>query len=330
LFLVGLAAIVVAGVLGYRRPSRHPSPGQAVRLAGAAKYLDLPAVKAGIDRGRRSAIATLVLAAVTASGATLVAARPVERQDITAEVRNRDVVLCLDVSGSMAETNLGLIEAYLALVEGFRGERVALSIFNARSVTVFPLTDDYDFMRTKLEEVSRMIEASQEDFIGSLALLATLDPVGDYSSLIPDGLATCVLMFDKQDEQRSRSIVFATDNELNGTPLVTMAEAVAYANQMKAKVYAIDPASEISRLEARELEEAALATGGQFFDAYDLDTIDEVIRRIAAEQAAPIKLPPRTVVTDLLGLGAWLIGLGTVALVVVLTWSVGQVRRRRD
>ena len=40
------------------------------------------------------------------------------------------------------------------------------------------------------------------------------------TSLIGDGLATCVSSFDKVDLQRARSVVFATDNHLAGRPII--------------------------------------------------------------------------------------------------------------
>ena len=56
---------------------------------------------------------------------------------------NRDIVLCLDVSGSTLPYDQQVIATYRTLISHFKGERIGLSIFNSTSRTVFPLTDDY-------------------------------------------------------------------------------------------------------------------------------------------------------------------------------------------
>ena len=77
------------------------------------------------------------------------------------------------------------------------------------------------------------------------------------SSLIGDGLASCVFRFDRLDEERARSIVFATDNALAGEPLVTLSDAAQLAAERGIRVYAVAPAYYITDDDAAELEAAA-------------------------------------------------------------------------
>ena len=51
------------------------------------------------------------------------------------------------------------------LVSHFRGERIALSIFNSTSRTVFPLTDDYDLVSSQLTKAADALRGveSQDD-----------------------------------------------------------------------------------------------------------------------------------------------------------------------
>jgi len=242
------------------------------------------------------------------------------------------VVLCFDVSGSMAETSVDLVQAYAAMVESFQGERVALSIFNARSVTIFPLTDDYDFMAERLDEMANLLSQEMEpwDEASLLPFLGVLDPRNEASSLISDGLATCVDQFDHPELTRSRSIVFASDNEFNGEPLITLDQAAAMARQANVKVYAIDPFTDTLPREAEELQAAVLSTGGAFFRAVDAAAVKQVVAQITAEQAAPIALPPQQVVTDHPWFGALLVALGLVALAGTLVpWGWLSGRRGR-
>ena len=78
------------------------------------------------------------------------AARPARVDRTLEQGHNRDIVLCLDVSGSTLPYDRQVIASYLDLVRNFRGERMALSIFNSTSRTVFPLTDDYVMITAEL------------------------------------------------------------------------------------------------------------------------------------------------------------------------------------
>lgn len=60
-------------------------------------------------------------------------------------------MLCLDVSGSMAEVDMEILDTFLELTDDFKGERIGLTIFNASPVQVFPLTDDYEFVKEHLK-----------------------------------------------------------------------------------------------------------------------------------------------------------------------------------
>ena len=49
------------------------------------------------------------------------------------------------------------------------------------------------------------------------------------SSLVADGLVSCVQRFDRLDEERGRALVFATDGEQRGRSVYDLPEAAAYA-----------------------------------------------------------------------------------------------------
>ena len=57
---------------------------------------------------------------------------------------NRDIVLCMDVSGSVFDLDYEITENFKDTVAGLKGERIGISLFNSSSVTLLPLTDDYD------------------------------------------------------------------------------------------------------------------------------------------------------------------------------------------
>ena len=121
--------------------------------------------------------------ALLAVAAVLGAARPVQRVTLVDQKDNRDIVLCLDVSGSMIDVDAEVVSTFLRLAEGFRGERISMVIFNSSAVPVFPLTDDYDFVSDQLRRAQRsltIVDGKDPFFAGTLN--------GAGSSLIGDGL----------------------------------------------------------------------------------------------------------------------------------------------
>src|SRR5690625_6461369 len=89
------------------------------------------------------------------------------------------------------------------------------------------------------------------------------------SSLIGDGLVNCVEAFDRKDEERSRSVIFATDNELAGDPLFTLDEAAQHAIDREVRVYALAPSRYFFPAYLEELEAAVDSTGGDFHPMSD-------------------------------------------------------------
>src|SRR5699024_12054061 len=73
-------------------------------------------------------------------------------ETVNPEKKLRDVMLCLDVSGSMLGYDADLLEAYQELAHRFDGERIGMTVFNATAVSAFPLTDDYDMVQNCLSE----------------------------------------------------------------------------------------------------------------------------------------------------------------------------------
>src|SRR5690625_7278171 len=66
--------------------------------------------------------------------------------------------VCSSDLGSMIEYDTEIVERFLELLPSFHGERIALSIFNNTSRTVFPLTDDYTLVEEQLTEAARSEE----------------------------------------------------------------------------------------------------------------------------------------------------------------------------
>ena len=152
-----VAAVLVAAVLvavisifrGRRRPPRDGMPVYSLdddlNTEHASHLFHLWRLLG------RIAVAALVAALAIC---TVLIARPAHVDRDAERSSSRDIVLCLDVSGSALPYDRAVIETYLELVSHFRGERIALSIFNSTSRTVFPLTDDYDLVSSQLTKAA--------------------------------------------------------------------------------------------------------------------------------------------------------------------------------
>lgn len=313
--LLAALAVVALGV-AFLLPAR--SRGR-IPVAYLSRLTALPAYIRARRRMLLGSLAGLAVLALTAAFALAGVARPTVQETISPKRHLRDVMLCLDVSGSMADYDAEIIEAYISMVESFDGERIGMTIFNATGVTVFPLTDDYDMAQEFLEDAHAgflSYGAEGLDFI-----TPTQPDLVSGSSLIGDGLMNCVEAFDRRGEERSRSVIFATDNELAGDPLFTLQEATDHAIDKDVRVYALAPSSYFFGSMTEELEDEALRTGGEFHTMSDGREIDQIVTSVQATESAltdgrMVTLFHDRPVVPLIGTGLGMLGL------LVLLWRM--------
>ena len=285
-----LAVVVAWGI--YRR--RRPGPARLV--AHGSRLTALPEYQQALRRHRITLGLALMLGSVFLSAAVTAAARPAQRTTEQPEARNRDIVLCLDVSGSMTSTDAALAAVFEQLAREFDGERIGMVIFDSSSVQLFPLTDDYDYASGQLVEARKALESGAGSFFDG-----TWNRGG--SSLIGDGLASCVQAFpDTGDSQRSRSVIFATDNFLSGDPIFTLQQAADLAKSKNAKVYALNPGDvdygNRPDQPGAGLRAAAEATGGSYFTLDSPEAVPDIVAKVAATEATAYLQAPQAMMTD--------------------------------
>ncbi|QPL05208.1 MULTISPECIES: vWA domain-containing protein [Actinomyces] len=314
-----------------------PSDPAPMRLGNAAALLASPHVRSSIAH-RRVVLAGLALLAVGAfSASATLAGRPVAVTERSDTLSNRDIVLCLDTSTSMLTTDARILQTFSDLLDSFDGERVALVAWNSTAQTMVPLTDDYDLLRSEMHEIAEAL-----DFVPSYGNPALYDyydtfigTFGDVeaSSLIGDGLASCALAFDREVEDRSRTVILASDNQVldpYDLQIYNLAEAADLATERGVRlisVYGADPelldpylaADDITRARA-ELQTVTTEHGGLFYESDDADAAAGIVRELEADQIEEVQGDVVTVVSDepvapaarlmvcvvvLLGLAAW-------------------------
>lgn len=305
-----LTVCVLAGWL-WPRVGRHR--GQALDFAAASSFRTLPRFRRLAALRRRWFVVELLALLMAAAGIALLAARPVVIDTQADQRSNRDIVLCLDVSGSMAPVVRDVLDSYANLAATMEGERISLVYFDSAAVAVFPLTDDAGYIEENLAR-------AREEIDGTSVPGTRIDEVG--TSLIGDGLASCLLRFDRMDEERSRTVVFATDNQTSGLPLYTLEQAVTTAVGLDVLVFGITP-SDNSVRPTEDLATELRRTGGDVLLLGPTAPLSEITGAVAETQARALPGPPRTQAQELLwpGIALSLAGIGLSA--------VAAHRRRR-
>ncbi len=306
-----LLAVIAAGwiVLNIIRKKKAKNKKQTkLPLANSWRLTKLPEYQRLIRRQQWIARGLLCLLGATLLLSILLAGRPSSMVVEEPEMKNRDIMLCLDVSGSMVDLDSEIVDLYAEMLQSFKGERIGMVAFNSSPMTVFPLTTDYEFAKSNLEQISKSFkrdlmysDKQAEDAYYDLLFGTTRE---EGSSLIGDGVAGCINRFDQLGEKRSRSIILVTDNELYGDPIVTLPEAAAVAKDKAIRIYGIAPKEnsmsnekQIQRIE-EEYRQAVLVTGGDYYRNDDASTVSKIVQKITAQEATRFKGSPLIVHTD--------------------------------
>lgn len=231
LVAIGIGALALgAGLLWRQRRVRR----EGMVVARVYRLRELPRFRQLAKRQSMMASVGLCCWVVAGLGAALCMSRLIGVDDQAKEIQTRDVVLCLDVSASMADINRDIIGSYLGLVDELTEERIGLVVFDSAAITVMPLTTDKAVITDQLTQL--------RDRIGQGRIPGTF--LGDHgSSLIGDGLASCVSRFDQLNDDRARVIVLATDNLVSGSPIYSLPQAVDLAVARHIVVFGIAPDS---------------------------------------------------------------------------------------
>ncbi|MFL5311418.1 MAG: VWA domain-containing protein [Myxococcales bacterium] len=274
-FALALIPLAVALVLwaGIRRAperrgaimhSRASELGQR-RRGWVSRLRDLPMV--------------LRLLAVVLLGLTL--ARPqTSRRDDEIELEGIDIVVTLDMSGSMVETDLipNRLEAAKLVINDFvrrrQSDRIGLVIFGKDAYTYIPPTLDHGTFLRMLGELHLGIIDGQGTAIGN-------------------GLGVALARL-RRSEARSRVIILLTDGD-NNSGNISPQQAAGYAQKMGVKIYTIlagdnessdTPGAGAARrhpVNPKLLEQIATTTGGTPYLATDTRALARRFQNILEE-----------------------------------------------
>jgi Ca-activated chloride channel family protein len=225
----------------------------------------------------------------------LALARP-QRRNVQNRIRGEgiDIVLCMDVSGSMLSRDFypdRLTVAKDVAAEFVRTrpvDQIGLVIFSGESFTQFPISTDHESLLQQIVNLrSGMLESG---------------------TVIGEGLATAVDRL-QQSKARSRVVVLLTDGkeEPPETRLIDPYTALEIAKAKGVRVYTIGMLAEASAtvgeggkrgIEKAFVDETLLSriadqTGGQYFRAADKESLQKIYAQIDKLEKTAVEVVSR-------------------------------------
>ncbi len=260
---------------------------RALRVPDVTPYAGLASGSAKNSRGIISALLLLLMWA----SLIVAAARPQTfGEPLGVPITGRDLMLCIDISGSMNETDLysgNLPATRMSVVKNVAqdfvsrrtGDRIGLIMFGTKAYVQSPLTHDHE---------------SVQHFLGEARV-----GLAGRSTAIGDAIGLGVKRLRERPAE-ARVLVLLTDGE-NSDGAVDPLEAARLAADNDIRVHTIGVGSESSGsligralgMKNSELDETTLKaiaeqTGGQYFRARDQQELEQIYRSI--DQLEPTEM----------------------------------------
>lgn len=320
----------------------------AVKVAHSGRITRLPQYEKVAKRYRLWLIVMSTMLVIATLSSVILSARPAEQSLVTPAQFNRDIMLCLDVSGSMLNTDIQLVETFEQLINSFKGQRIGLEMFNVAGSPVVSLTDDYDTLRERLAYTKEMLKLLQDSSeisnskwseMHAFFAGAEVSVKGAHlpSSNVGLGLASCVEHMGMNTNSRSQSVILATDNELGGPPsaaIISTKQAMALAKQRSVRVYALDPGvfnEDTMRSEPNvpdnhlgehaELKTYSILTSGAYYRLSEKNIVPSIIEQISKQEATLFTGDSQYTVNDA-PLAPFVVLVVAVAGLMVIAWRL--------
>ena len=327
---IGIPVLIVAVVLLHVLKQKTKYKG-GVRAANTSFVRKLPEYRKYYltQKVLRAAMEFCIVVAVITT--LVLMARPVKTETVSNGTKKRDIYLNLDVSYSICYLNYDLVDSLQDVVKSLDGDRFGITIYNTSTVLYVPMTDDYDFILRKLDDLKVYFQLQKEymdlynrydltddewdrfyDLQDELEFYDAGTLINNYqkgSSLIGEGLASCLYSFPHlDDEDRTRVIIMSTDNaqENLGRPLVELDEASDLCKKNGVTVFGIFPNEEVFKITnnydydglVREMKECVEKTGGVFYKQSDSLPVRDIVKDIQSQKVMEVNEITITKVVD--------------------------------
>lgn len=242
-----------------------------------------------------------ILRLLTVALVIVALARPQTKTDEQqAEGDGIDIVLCIDVSGSMTAQDFtpNRMEAAKKVAQDFIDkrltDRIAIVIFSGESFTQCPLTTDRMVLKSAMESIRN-------------GLLEDGTAIGDGLSTSVDRLRT--------SKSKTKIVILLTDGENNGG-LIGPANAKEIAKAFGIKVYTIGVGTngfapfpiktamgvimqqQKVTIDEKLLKEIAVETGGKYFRATDNASLQSIYASINGLEKSKVEISTLTRYTE--------------------------------
>ncbi|HYM51113.1 MAG TPA: VWA domain-containing protein [Candidatus Limnocylindrales bacterium] len=266
LLLIGLLAVpLLIGFYLYNQRRRHQY---------TVRFTNLALLNQVVGKGpgfRRHVPAILFVVALT--GLLVSLAKPQATLRVPKE--KASVVLAIDVSGSMAATDVqptridAAISAARTLVDDLPGQdSIGVISFNSQATVVAPLTTDHGSVKDALGQLQPGGGTAIGDAIQ--ASLSLLGPVVDQSGKAPKKPpAIIVLLTDGSSNRGIDPLTAAAQAQLTGVPVETI--GIGARNQTT-QVFG----QTVDGVDEQALQAIASATGGHYFYAADQGQLHQI------------------------------------------------------
>ncbi len=225
-------------------------------------------------------------------------------EKIPLPVAGRDIMLAVDLSGSMDERDLGTrgnrLDVVKATADAFIqrrvGDRVGLIFFSDRAYLQAPLTFDREVVRELLDEANVGL-TGQRTAIGD-AIAIGLKRLRESFAQTP------TTTHDKHQSRHDSQVLILLTDGANNAGVTEPQQATAIAKKLGIKIYTIGVGGkgrvvntvfgkqllQTSDLDEPALQAIAKATGGRYFRATDPDELEAIYQAI--DQLEPIDRDP--------------------------------------
>ena len=293
---IALAFIIVSFVR-FRRRKKFKGGTKAAE-ADYIKEIPYFRRKMRIYKVLKFFLSTVIIANLLISGFLM--AMPYKTEVNEIKNMNRDIILCMDISTTVDHLNFELVGKLKEVVENLNGERFGIVIFNTSPLYLCPLTTDYEQVLNELDIIEEALDLRYDYYNGSGSYSNRLVELDEYisagtlvgneergSSIIGDGLAAAALDFTNIDEDpdRSRIIIFSTDNDLQGDEIITLPEAGQLCVDRGITVYGIGT-EQMYPSDKAMMRDAVEMTGGEFYYGEDSRVVSNIIDNIQEHVAS--------------------------------------------
>ncbi len=275
---------------------------------------------------RRRSVWQAIVFVVCWAGVVLALARPQWLEPpIVREVPTRDLLLAVDLSGSMETEDfknskgelVDRLSATKEVLDDFlkrrQGDRVGMIVFGSGAFVQIPFTQDLDVCRELLNETEARMAGPKTAFGDAIGLGITLF---------------------QRSELEDKVMIAMTDGNDTGSK-VPPAEAAKIAADNGVVVYTIgvgDPSALGEELlDEAALEAVAKTTGGKYYRALDREQLEEVYReidRIGTREVETVSHRPKIDLFHWPLAVAFLLSLGFQAMAVLRHSSLTRSLRR--